>query len=146
MARWIHARNHLWRFCQQITCMASYQQNFFSRSSVLGGISVLVFVCNGFIQLQSSQYPNMTSAGIMAPPIHAETALRIFSLSHVEGKNLGTVHSSKSIKFLCEVFPPLFRFHEFLFDTRFDTKVQLLRTQVHNLLIVSVRMLTVSYI
>jgi len=62
----------------------------------------------------------LSRSRILAPPIHAETALRIFSLASFD-TSMGTpVYTRDALLFLCDVYQPLFKFHTYIFETRRD--------------------------
>ncbi|OQS00626.1 hypothetical protein ACHHYP_03242 [Achlya hypogyna] len=61
---------------------------------------------------------SLPTSGILAPPLHAETAMRIFYLAPLD-TSMGTpVYTDDAMVFLCDVYAPLRHFHSYLFSTR----------------------------
>ncbi|OQS02267.1 hypothetical protein THRCLA_05346 [Thraustotheca clavata] len=66
------------------------------------------------------------TSGILASPIHAETAMRIFYLAPLD-TSMGTpVYTDNAMTFLCDVYSPLHLFHKYLFLSRQATNESLL--------------------
>ncbi|EQC40858.1 hypothetical protein SDRG_01924 [Saprolegnia diclina VS20] len=61
---------------------------------------------------------SLPTSGLLAPPLHAETAMRIFYLAPLD-TSMGTpVYTDDAMVFLCDVYSPLRRFHDYLFSSR----------------------------
>ncbi|KAF0699319.1 Aste57867_10109 [Aphanomyces stellatus] len=67
-----------------------------------------------------------SSSGILASPLHAETAMRIFNLSPLDTSMSTPVYTHEAMTFLCDVFPPLTKFHTYLLASRRTSNTSLL--------------------
>ncbi|ETV89054.1 hypothetical protein, variant 3 [Aphanomyces astaci] len=69
---------------------------------------------------------NSSTSGILAPPLHAETAMRIFYLAPLDTSMSTPVYTHEAMGFLCDVFPSLYKFHAYLLASRQRTNTSLL--------------------
>ncbi|RLO11637.1 hypothetical protein DYB28_011132, partial [Aphanomyces astaci] len=73
---------------------------------------------------------NSSTSGILAPPLHAETAMRIFYLAPLDTSMSTPVYTHEAMGFLCDVFPSLYKFHAYLLASRQRTNTSLLSLRV----------------
>ncbi|CAK4778693.1 unnamed protein product [Aphanomyces euteiches] len=69
---------------------------------------------------------NWSTSGILASPLLAETAMRIFYLAPLDTSMSTPVYTHEAMGFLCEVYPKLFKFHSYLLSTRQPSNTSLL--------------------
>ncbi|ETW08844.1 hypothetical protein H310_01348 [Aphanomyces invadans] len=74
----------------------------------------------------SDSRTNSSTSGILAPPMHAETAMRIFYLAPLDTSMSTPVYTHEAMGFLCDVFPSLYKFHAYLLASRQATNTSLL--------------------
>ncbi|RHZ23123.1 hypothetical protein DYB37_001827 [Aphanomyces astaci] len=113
--------------------VATHKQNVLSRASVLGfihGTGTPESASSPLTPSQSDARTNSSTSGILAPPLHAETAMRIFYLAPLDTSMSTPVYTHEAMGFLCDVFPSLYKFHAYLLASRQRTNTSLLSLRV----------------
>ncbi|RHY20786.1 hypothetical protein DYB25_005845 [Aphanomyces astaci] len=113
--------------------VAAHKQNVLSWASVLGfihGTGTPESASSPLTPSQSDARTNSSTSGILAPPLHAETAMRIFYLAPLDTSMSTPVYTHEAMGFLCDVFPSLYKFHAYLLASRQRTNTSLLSLRV----------------